>query len=109
MEIRTKEGIHSLIKTYSEWSMVVNPLTTDDTIWCCQILAACYQLAQSILKIGSALAEMMGQGEVGGCTALPDSARWWLQLAIEKPWSMMGGAFVCFLAQIGVENALFTL
>ena len=32
-----------------------------------QNLAACYQLAQSVLKIGSALAERMGQGEVGGC------------------------------------------
>ena len=51
---------------------------------------------QSILKIGSALAERVGQGEVGGTggggwdrgevgevggsTALPDSAWWQLQL-----------------------------
>ena len=33
----------------------------------------CYQLAQSILKIGSVLAERVGKGEVGGCTALADS------------------------------------
>ena len=76
----------------------------------------------------------MGQGEVGGCTALADSAwrqlqlpvekPWsmpggctaladsaWrqLQLPVEKPWSMPGGPFVCFLAQTGVENAPFTL
>ena len=31
-------------------------------------------MAQSVLKIGSALAERVGQGEVGGCTALADSA-----------------------------------
>ena len=43
----------------------LNPLTTDDAIWRHQILAACYQLAQSVLKIGSALAERVGQGEVG--------------------------------------------
>ena len=43
--------------------------------------AACYQLAQSVLKIGSALAERVGQGEVGGCTALADSAWGLLQLA----------------------------
>ena len=30
-----------------------------------------------ILKIGSALAERVGHGEVGECTALADSA-WWL-------------------------------
>ena len=33
-------------------------------------LATCYQLAQSVLKIGSALAERVGQGEVGACIAL---------------------------------------
>ena len=45
-----------------------------------------------------------GTGEVGGSTAPPDSAWWWLQLPVEKPWSMTGGPFVCFLAQTGVEN-----
>ena len=86
-----------------------NPLPTNDAIWRRQILAACYQLAQSVLKIGSALAERVGQGEVGGCTALADSAWRRLQLPVEKPWSMPGGPFVCFLAQTGVENAPFTL
>ena len=43
---------------------LLNPLTTDDTFWRRQFLAACYQLAQSVLKIGSALAERVGQGEV---------------------------------------------
>ena len=63
----------------------INPLTTDDAIWYRQILAACYQLAQSVLMIGSALAERVGQGEVGGCTALADSAWRRLQLPVEKP------------------------
>ena len=56
--------------------------------WCCQFLAACYQL-----KIGSVLAERVGQVEVGGSTALADSARQPLQLPVEKPWSMPGGPF----------------
>ena len=33
----------------------VNPLislTTADTIWQCQTLAACYELAQSVLSVG---------------------------------------------------------
>ena len=86
-----------------------NPLTTDDAFWCRQILTASYQLAQSILKIGSVLAERVGQLEVGGYTTLLDSAWLWLQLSVEKPRSMMGGPFVCFLAQTGVENTHFTL
>ena len=85
------------------------PLTTDDTFWHRLTFATCYQLAQSILKIGSALAERVGQGEVGGCTPLGDSAWGLLQLAVEKPWSAPGMPFVCFLAQTDIENAPFTL
>ena len=62
-----------------------NPLTTDDAFWRRQTLAACYQLALSVLKIGSVLAERVGQGEVGGCTPLGDSAWRLLQLAVKKP------------------------
>ena len=53
-----------------------------------------FQLAQSVLNIGFVLAKRVGQGEVGGCTALVDSAWWWLQLTVEKPWSMPGGPFM---------------
>ena len=88
---------------------MVNPLTTNDAFWHRRILAACYQLAQSVLKIGSALTERVGQREVGGCTILADSAWRRLQLPVEKPWSMLGRPFVCFLAQTGLENAPFTL
>ena len=40
-----------------------NPLTTNDNYSCHQNLAACYQLVQSVLKIGSVLSERVGQGE----------------------------------------------
>ena len=60
------------------------------------------------LKIASALAERVGRGEVGGCHLKGDSAWWLLQLAVVKPWSMLGGVF-CFLAQTGLENATITL
>ena len=68
-----------------------------------------YQLVQSILKVSSTLAERVGQGEVDGYTALADSAWQPLQLPVQKPWSMMVGPFVCLLAQMGVDNAPFTL
>ena len=58
---------------------LLNPLTANDNYSHHRNPAACYQLAQSILKIGSALTERVGQGEVGGCTALADSA--WLAVA----------------------------
>ena len=62
-----------------------------------------------VLKIGSALAERVGQGEVGGCTALADSAWRLSQLAIEWAWSALDGLFFCLLVQTGIENGTFTL
>ena len=53
------------------------------------------------------LAERVGQGVVDGCTPLGESA-WWV-VVIEKPWFVPDGPFVCFLAQMCVENAPFTL
>ena len=37
--------------------------------WCRQVLATCYQLAQSVLKIGSVLAERLTV-DGGGCSCL---------------------------------------
>ena len=56
------------------------PLTTNDDYTSHRNSAAHYQLAQSILKIGCALTERKGQGEVSGCTALADMAWRLLQL-----------------------------
>ena len=65
-------------------------------------------VAQFVLKIGSALAERVGQGEVGGSTALADRAWQLLQLPIERAWSVLDGPF-CFLVQTSIENGPFTL
>ena len=40
--------------------ILVNLLTTNDAFWRLLTLAACYQLAQSVLKIGFALAKKVG-------------------------------------------------
>ena len=39
---------------------LINPLTTDDECTLHATLAACYQLAQSVLKVGFALAKKAG-------------------------------------------------
>ena len=88
--------------------MRLNPLTTNDD-YSRHRNSAAYQLAQSVLKIGSVLAERVGLWEVGGCTALADSAWWLLQLATERAWSALDGPFFCLLVQTGVENGPFTL
>ena len=83
-----------------------NPLTTNDDYSRHRNSATCYQLAQSVLKIGSAPAERVGQGEVGGATAVADHAWRLLQLAIEKARSALDGPLFCFLVQMGVVTVL---
>ena len=95
--------------SHSKQTRDLNPLTTNDDYSRHRNSAACYQLAQSVLKIGSALAERVGQGGLGGATAVADRAWWLLQLAIEKARSALDGPLFCFLVQTGVENGPFTL
>ena len=59
VEYKVNVTILNIVQTF-------NP--SDDAFWRRLTLAACYQLAQSVLKIGSALAERVGRGggEVGG-------------------------------------------
>ena len=65
------EDVSQHITTPKIRDTTINPLSTNDAVWHRQFFATSYQLAQSILKpIGSALVERVGQGEVGGCTAL---------------------------------------
>ena len=51
-------NVHTLLDNIT--LLELNPLTTDDAVWRRQNLATCYQLAQSVFKIGSALAERVG-------------------------------------------------
>ena len=90
-------------------TLYFNLLTTNDDYSRHRNSAACYQLAQSVLKIGSALAERVGRGEVGGSTALADHAWRLLQLAIEKAWLVLVGLLFWFLVQMDVENGPFPL
>ena len=53
---------HALIHCVNTIVNMINPLTTDDAIWCRLTLAACYQLAQSVLKIGFAIAKKRDRG-----------------------------------------------
>ena len=94
-------------------SLYINPLTTNNDLVVIEF--------GRMLSVG-AIRFARRDGEVGGYTALPDSAWWRLQLPVQKPWSMVavaaacqkpwsmpGGPFVCFLAQTGIENAPFIL
>ena len=58
-----------------------DPLTTDDAFWHSLTFATCYQLVQSVLKIGFVL--------------------FWL--AVERPWLTLARPFLTLLAQMSAE------
>ena len=62
-----------------------------------------------MLKIGSALAERVGQGEEGGSTTLADRAWRLLQLAIVKAWSALDGPFFLVSCTNGCRKHCFHL
>ena len=73
-------------------------LTTNDA-YCCPLTSApCYQLVQSVLKIGSVVAKKLGQEEVGRYIQDMPSTCWLPWLAIEGPWSAMAELFLTLLA-----------
>ena len=82
----------------------VNPLTTDDKCTRHATLAARHQLAQSVLKIGFALAKKVGYGEVGGFQHRVPCTWQLLWLAIEKPWSALAWPLLSFLTQMGIDK-----
>ena len=85
-------------------SSVVKGLTTDDAFLHCLILAACYQLVQSALKIGFALAKKGGIRGVGQAYS-----RHAVHMAAALPGYRtalvaLAGPFLTLLAQMGAET-----
>ena len=79
-------------------------MTTDDECTHHATFTACYQLVQSVLKIGSVLAERVGQEEVGGCHLEGDSAWRLLQLAVKKALVSTGLAISLLFHTNGHRN-----
>ena len=51
----------------------------------------------------------MGQGEVGGFQHWAQVTWLLLGLAVESPWSALGGPFLSSFAQTGLENGLLAM
>ena len=57
------------------------------------------------MRAGSASAERVGQGEVGGVTSRVTCTWWLLGLAVKAPWLGPGGPILALAAWTGLENA----
>ena len=61
------------------------------------------KIVSAHLHVGSASAERVGQGEMGGVTHRV-TCTWWLGLALKGPWLVPGGPPPTLTAWTGFEN-----
>jgi len=54
-------------------------------------------------------AERVGQGEVGGFQHWAQVTWLLVGIAVESPWSALGGPFLSSFAQMGLENGLLAM
>ena len=76
-------------------------LHTSFSYWC--------HFQQCPWDLHSALAERVGQGEVGGFEHWAQVTWPPLGLAIESSWSALGGPFLSYFARTGLENGLLAM
>ena len=74
---------------------------TTFSLWC--------HFQQCLWDLDSAPAERVGKGEVGGFQPWAQVAWLLLGLAIESPWSALGGPFLSSCVQMGLENGLLAM
>ena len=91
-----------LTTLYLKCLLPINPLTTNDTVWCRLTFAACYQLVQSV--DGFCTNKKGRMGESGRKHIQDMLCAWQLPwLSVEQPWSALAGPFLTLLAQMGTE------
>jgi len=66
------------------------------------------KIVSAHLRASSALAEKVGQGEVGGLTGRVLCTWWLLGLALKRPWLAPGGPPPALTAWTGLENTTLT-
>ena len=89
------------------WS--VNPLNPIVHFWLHHTAHYAEQIVSARLRAGSASAERVGQGELGGVTGRVLCTWWLLGLALERPWLVPGGPPHALTAWTGLENTTLTL
>ena len=85
----------------------LNPLNIQCTFG--YIILCTTQKRLCAVHAGSASAEWVGQGKVGGVTCRVSCTWWLLGLAVKVPWLGMGRPILALAAWTGLENATLAL
>ena len=75
---------------------LINPLTTDNECTCHGILAACYQLVKSVLKIGFCASKQDEMERWANMIAIRHPHGSCLGCIVEKAWQALAGQFFSF-------------
>ena len=86
-----------------------NPLNPIVHFWLHHTAHCAEKIVSARLRSGSASAERVGQGEVGGVTGRVLCTWWLLGLALKRPWLVPGGPPPALTAWTGLENTTLTL
>ena len=87
----------------------INPLNPIVHFWLHHTAHCAEKIVSARLRAGSASAERVGQGEVGGVTGRVLCTWWLLGLALKRPWLVPGGQPHALTAWTGLENTTLTL
>ena len=88
---------------------IFNPLNPIVHFWLHHTAHCAEKIVSARLRAGSASAERVGQGEVGGVTGRVLCTWWLLGLALKRPWLVPGGPPHALTAWTGLENTTLTL
>ena len=86
-----------------------NPLNPIVHFWLHHTAHCAEKIVSARLHTGSASAERVGQGAVGGVTGRVLCTWWLLGLALKRPWLVPGGPPHALTAWTGLENTTLTL
>ena len=87
----------------------INPLNPIVHFWLHHTAHCAEKIVSTCLHAGSALAERVGQGEMGGVTGRVLCTWWLLGLALKRPWLVPGGPPHALTPWTGLENTTLTL
>ena len=98
-----------LLLTQSGTRLLFNPLNPIVHFWLHHTAHCAEKIVSARLRAGSASAERVGQGEVGGVTGRVLCTWWLLGLALKRPWLVHGGQPHTLTDWTDLENTTLTL
>ena len=99
-----KYGSYSILDLTCNKIVDFNPLNPIVHFWLHHTAHCAQKIVSARLRAGSASAERVGQGEVGGVTGRVLCTWWLLGLALKRPWLVPGGPPHTLTAWTGLEN-----